>query len=98
MDAHDWAKWEAYYEPKLPEDHPLCEYCHEPLTEEDLDTDGDLRLCHMHGTVCDCCNEMVYNNDIVDGTSYHEEVKNLCVYCIQKVDSGEWDREDIGPI
>ena len=41
MDDHDWAKWEAYYEPKLPHDHPRCEECSEHLFEDDMDHDGD---------------------------------------------------------
>tara|TARA_R100001594_G_scaffold64527_2_gene98830 strand:- start:228 stop:524 length:297 start_codon:yes stop_codon:yes gene_type:complete len=98
MDAHDWAKWEAYYEPKLPEDHPRCEECSEALYDEEMQHSGRNDLCDDCGTVCDCCDEKAWNEDIKDGTSYHEEVKNLCVYCIENVDKGEWDREDIGPI
>ena len=98
MDAHDWAKWEAHYEPKLPHDHPRCEECSENLFEEDMNHDGDARLCNHCGIVCDACNEKAVKKEIKDGTSYHEEVKILCVYCMENVDKGEWDREDIGPI
>ena len=96
-DEYTEACFQYAYERPLSEDHPRCEYCSDPLTEEEADHDGELMLCHVHGTVCDCCKEMTFNEDIRDGTSFHPEVKNLCIYCIEQVESGELDRDDIHP-
>ena len=98
MDDHDWAKWEAYYEPKLPRDHPRCDECSEHLFEDDMDHDGDAELCNYCGIVCDACNEKATKKEIKDGTSYHKDVKNLCIYCIELVDEGELEPDEIHPM
>lgn len=72
-------------EEPIPEDWPRCEECTEPLDDSETQHAGKNLLCNDCGTVCDHCDEKVWKDEIKDGTSYHQNVKDLCKYCIDDV-------------
>ena len=80
MDNHTAARFAQAFEQPIPEDHPRCEGCAEPLSDDEND------LCTNCGTVCHGCNEKVWNEQIRGSiivstdTGEHKTVE-ICKWC-----------------
>ena len=83
MDNYTAAKFSSAFEQPYPEDHPRCDECSEPLSDREIQHSGDWSLCDNCGTVCDCCDLKHWNEDIQDGTEFHEDVEHVCANCIE---------------
>ena len=91
MDDYTAARFADAYEQPYPEDHPLCEECGDPM-EEGEDKHREHLLCNRCGTVCDCCAEKGFDEDITimdDKSQGYTSDMNVCKYCIEALEPDE---------
>ena len=91
-DEWTMAKFAARYESEVPEDWPRCESCNEPLDDSEMQHTGDNKLCNNCGTVCGCCDEKAWKEDIEEGKPHHKDIESICTQCVEDVFP-----EDISP-
>ena len=80
------------YESGVGDDWPRCESCSEPLDDSEMQHSGDLKICNNCGVVCGHCDEKVFNEDAIDGKTYHKDIDKICCECVE-----EFDPEEIEP-
>jgi len=92
MDDYTAARFADAYERPYPEDHPLCEECGDPLEEGEDEHSGQHLLCNGCGTICDCCDEKAWDEDITimaDKSMGYTTDMNVCKHCIEELEPDE---------
>lgn len=86
MDNYTTARFAQAYEQPIPEDHPRCEDCGEPLNDDEQSHLGPNQLCNNCGTQCHGCDDHVWNEHLRKGikvstdTGEHKIVE-VCKWC-----------------